>query len=121
VDFAIITINGQSIAEVTDNNAVVENVQEAAELLMNCIYQGTNRIILSESNLPPGFFDLKTKIAGGMLQKFSTYQGYLAIIGDFTKYSGKSLKDFIYESNKTGRVSFVSSRDEALEALLRVK
>jgi len=56
-----------------------------------------------------------------MLQKFSTYQGYLAIIGDFTKYSGKSLKDFIYESNKTGRVSFVSSRDEALEALLRVK
>jgi hypothetical protein len=51
------------------------------------------------------------------LQKFSTYGSRLAIIGDFSKYDSKSLRDFIYESNKTGRICFVGSQDEAVKAL----
>jgi len=47
------------------------------------------------------------------LQKFSTYNGRLAIIGDFSKYDSKSLKDFIFESNKGRRVNFVGTTDEA--------
>ncbi|MCG8570426.1 MAG: DUF4180 domain-containing protein [Spirochaetes bacterium] len=38
----------------------------------------------------------------------------MAIIGDFSIYSSKSLKDFIYESNKTGQVIFVDSLESAL-------
>jgi ABC-type branched-subunit amino acid transport system substrate-binding protein len=70
-----------------------------------------------EHNLPVEFFDLKTKLAGDILQKFSTYQGRLAIVGDFTKYESKSLRDFIYESNKARRINFVSTLEEAENAL----
>jgi hypothetical protein len=40
-------------------------------------------------------------------------------VGDFSKYSGKSLKDFIYESNKTGRINFVKDVNQAIEALMK--
>ena len=56
-------------------------------------------------------------IAGEILQKFSNYRVQLAIVGNFSKYSGKSLHDFIYESNKGGQIHFVNSVSEALVKL----
>ncbi len=100
-----------------ESDEILNNAQEAAELLMNCHYQGADSLIIREENLPAAFFDLKTGLAGDILQKFSTYQGRLAIIGDFSKYESKSLRDFIYESNKTGRINFVSTLQEAEDVL----
>ena len=101
----------QSIAEVT--GTFIQNPQEALELLINCAYQGAEKIIIHAHQLIPDFFDLKTGIAGEILQKVSTYQLRLAIVGDFSQYTSKSLQDFIFESNKMGRVSFVASVEEA--------
>ena len=106
-----------TIAYVQSDDIIMHDAQEAAELLMNCHYQGADSLIISEVNLPAEFFDLKNGLAGDILQKFSTYQGRLAIIGDFSKYESKSLKDFIYESNKQGRINFVSTLAEAEAAL----
>jgi hypothetical protein len=107
------------ILEVPDT-LIIRNAQDALELLMNGNYLGTRKIILLEENLQPDFFDLKTGLAGDILQKFSNYDGYVSIVGDYSKYTNKSLKDFIYESNKQGRVNFVSSKEEAI-AVLRGK
>ncbi len=41
----------------------------------------------------------------------------LAIIGDFSGYTSKPLKDFIYESNNGKDVFFVGSEQEAVERL----
>ncbi|UZR97524.1 DUF4180 domain-containing protein [Chondrinema litorale] len=99
------------------NDYKINGPQEAAELLMNCQYSGTNKVIILAEQLDAAFFDLKTRIAGEILQKFSTYDGFLAIVGDFSKFSSKSLQDFIYESNKFKRINFVSSQEEAIKAL----
>ena len=114
----VITHNDQKIAEIP-TAAILATAEEAAELLMNCHYAGTGKLIVHERNLVPEFFDLKTGIAGDILQKFSTYDGYLAIVGDFSKYTSKSLRDFIYESNKMGRIHFVGSHEEAITALTK--
>ena len=106
---------GQTLAEVT--GPPIQNPQEALETLINCAYQGTEKIIIHADQLMPDFFDLKTGIAGEILQKVSTYQLRLAIVGDFSQYSSKSLQDFIFESNKVGRVNFVASLEEAKEKL----
>ena len=60
---------------------------------------------------------IRTGMAGEILQKFSTYQVQLAIVGDFSEIISKSLKDFIYESNKMGRINFLPGREEALSRL----
>jgi hypothetical protein len=70
-----------------------------------------------EKNIHPDFFDLKTKIAGEILQKFSTYRVRLVIVGNFLNYESKSLKDFIFESNKGKAVNFLSTLEEALAKL----
>jgi hypothetical protein len=107
----------QKIAVIESQDIIFHNAEDAAELLMNCRYNDCESIIVNEANLPPAFFDLKTGLAGDILQKFSTYQGRLAIVGDFSKYESKSLKDFIYESNKQGRINFVGTIEEAEKAL----
>jgi hypothetical protein len=110
-------INGINVAGVTSESLVISNLQDALDLIGNCGYQGATKVIVQEKNITPAFFDLKTGIAGEVLQKISTYELSLAIVGDFSKYTSKSLRDFIYESNQGHRINFLSSVQEAKERL----
>ncbi|HCT31268.1 MAG TPA: DUF4180 domain-containing protein [Bacteroidales bacterium] len=106
-------LNGTFIASIDSNEIIINNVQDALDLMADCGYKGSRKIIIHSKNITPDFFDLKTRIAGDILQKFSTYNVDLAIIGDFSNPTSKSLRDFIYESNKIGKINFVDSVDEA--------
>lgn len=110
-------IKDTKIAEVISEANVINKVEDGIDLLGNLYYQGFDRIIIYEKNITPEFFDLKTGIAGEILQKFSNYRVQLAIAGDFTKYNSKSLNNFIYESNKGRLINFVSTLSEALGVL----
>jgi hypothetical protein len=113
-------VNGSQLAKLISDDIVIREIQDALDLIADAYYLGAWKIILMEKNIIPAFFDLKTGIAGDILQKFSTYKVYLAIVGDFSKYPGKRIKDFIYESNKHGRINFVNSMDEAIERLINI-
>lgn len=115
----LLEIDGAYIAEIISDKIEIRDVQDALDLMADCNYQGARNIIINKKNITPGFFDLKTGIAGEILQKFSTYKVKLAIVGNFSEYTSKSLKDFIYESNNSGRVSFVSSVNEAKEKIVK--
>ncbi len=82
---------------------------------------GCDRIILNKSLVSKSFFDLKTRLAGEILQKFINYRVKLAIVGDFSVYSSKSLKDFIYESNNGKDIFFLPTEEQAIEKLSRLK
>lgn len=110
-------LNNTKIAEVTSDEAIISTTQDGLDLLGNLYYQGFDSIVIYEKNIVSDFFDLKSGIAGEILQKFSTYRVRLAIVGDFSKYTSKSLKNFIYESNKSRQVNFVNSTTEALKIL----
>ncbi len=97
-------------------NSRVNTAQEALELLMDCHYNGNcNRVIIYVESLSPEFFNLSTGLAGDILQKFSNYDGYLSIVGDFSRFESRSLKDFMRESNRQGRILFLSDLDEAIK------
>lgn len=103
------------IAEIISDKNLTNSSQDGLDLLGNIYYQDFDKIIIHEKNITPDFFDLKTKIAGEILQKFSNYRVRLAIVGDFSKYQSKSIKEFIFESNKGKQVGFVNSVEMALE------
>ncbi len=115
----VIDIEGNSVAEVVSDGIEIRNTDDALDIMGSCSYQGAGSIVIHERNIVPEFFDLRTGIAGEILQKFSTYGMRLAIVGNFSKYTSKSLRDFIYESNKVGRINFVSSMEEARAALAK--
>lgn len=101
------------IAEVLSETVIIRDLDDAIDLLGNCSYQGASRVILHEIHLTPEFFDLKTRLAGEILQKFSNYRMQLAIVGNFGKYTSKSLRDFIYECNNGSLIRFASTIEEA--------
>ncbi len=105
------------IAEIHSDGLIIGNIEDALNVLGDAYYQGYDGIILYERNITPNFFDLKTRIAGEILQKFSNYRMRLVIIGDFSKYKSQSLTNFISESNKGKQVNFVASLSEALGRL----
>lgn len=110
-------LKGIKIAEIITNDIVLKTTEDGLDLLGNLYYQGFDKIIIHEKNITADFFDLKTKIAGDILQKFTQYRMPLAIVGDFSKFESKSLSDFIFESNKGKHINFVTSQLEALKAL----
>ena len=117
MNIEIHTINDTRIAEVISDEHMITSLEDATDLIGNLYYQEADKVILHEKAIAPAFFDLKNKLAGGILQKFSNYRMRLAIVGDFGRYPGKALGDFIRESNKGGQINFVSSRAEAISAL----
>jgi hypothetical protein len=118
-DINLLDFNGIQIAELTANEIIIHCTQDALDIMGNCTFNGIHKIIIHQHQLVAEFFDLKTGIAGDILQKFSTYRVQLAIVGDFSKYTSKSLRDFIMESNKHGWINFVVSVEEAMNKLTK--
>ncbi|MDO5106294.1 DUF4180 domain-containing protein [Capnocytophaga sp.] len=106
--------NDSKIAEILSEKVILASVDDALDLIGNLSYQGFAQIIIHEKNITTDFFDLKTKIAGDILQKFTQYQIPLVIVGDFSKYESKSLNDFIFESNKGKQINFMTSISDFL-------
>lgn len=110
----------KEIAIVSSNEKIITDTQSALDLVMTVKYEtGTNKIIMEKRNIADEFFVLSSGMAGEILQKFINYHIKIAIYGDYSKYTSKPLKDFIYESNKGKDVFFVSTLDEAVEMLTR--
>ena len=119
MNIQILEQRDNKFALIRSNGIVLNNADDALDILGNSDYQGASRIIIHEENINPAFFDLKTRIAGEILQKFSTYRKHLAIVGNFSKFKSKSLQDFIRESNRTGRIYFTETVEQAIEKLNR--
>lgn len=104
--------------EQTGSELLLHDAQSAMDLIGNAwSIEGCKKLIVKKEAVSEEFFDLKTRIAGEALQKFSNYRFRLAIVGDFSGYTSKSLKDFIYESNKGRVIHFVSTMEDAVAAL----
>ena len=110
-------LNNKKVAEVMPGNSV-SSAEEILDLIVETGYQDCIALILHSDSLHEDFFDLKTGLAGEILQKFSNYRMKLSIIGDFSAYESKSLQDFIRESNRARTISFVKSLDEAFSRLV---
>lgn len=114
--------NGATIALVEAEETLVSDVQSALDLMTTVRYEtGADCLALPKAALDERFFVLSSGLAGDILQKFVNYQMKLAIYGDFSGYTSKPLRDFIYESNQGNHVCFVSTQSEAIEKLSRMK
>ncbi|MDM5277637.1 DUF4180 domain-containing protein [Paenibacillus silvae] len=114
--------NGVTIAYVTGSEQLITDVQSAIDLMATVRYEvDCHRIIVNKAGVCEEFFDLKTRLAGEVLQKFINYQTKIAIVGDFSSYTSKSLKDFIYESNNGNDIFFLPDEQQAVEKLSSLK
>ena len=62
---------------------------------------------MNQSIFSEAFFDLKTRLAGEILQKYINYHVKVAIIGDFSVYRAKACK-ISYMNAIRGTTSFLA-------------
>jgi hypothetical protein len=110
-------IQGLQVAEIISDAILIQTAADGLDLLGNLYYQGFEKIVLRASNISPNFFDLKSGMAGEILQKFSNYRMQLAVLGDFSNHDSQALQAFIAESNRGRLVQFTSNLTEALNGL----
>ena len=109
--------NGFAVA-ISSDSIIIVDVDSALDLLMSAKYEaGTKYIVVDKKNIIEDFFILSSGLAGEILQKFINYGGKIAIYGDFSHYTSKPLKDFIFESNKGKDVFFVATKEEAIQKI----
>lgn len=109
------------IAVLSDNSKLIADVDSALDVLMSAKYEaGTNYIVVDKKQIAEDFFVLSSVLAGEILQKYINYDGKLAIFGDFSHYTSKPLKDFIYESNKGKNIFFTATKDEAIQKITEI-
>lgn len=109
-----ITGNGKKTAVLLPGSGLISGADDILDLIAEVSLNESNKLVIHRDSLHPDFFDLKTKMAGEILQKFSNYRMKLAIVGDFSSVKSRSLNDFIRESNRMGIVTFVDSLESAV-------
>lgn len=111
-------MNNIPVAVVNSSESILTDTQPALDLIMSVTYETEcNRIAINKEAITEDFFILSTRLAGEILQKFINYGIKFAIYGDFSGYTSKPLKDFIYECNNGKDIFFASDVNDAASRL----
>jgi hypothetical protein len=93
----------------------IDAVADIATALGASIDQGG--LMLDESELGGDFFDLRTGLAGEVLQKFTQYRALLAIVIPDSNAHGSRFGELIFEHRTHRNVRFFSSEQLARQWL----
>ncbi|UUY04411.1 DUF4180 domain-containing protein [Svornostia abyssi] len=71
-------------------------------------------IAVPVARLDPAFFDLRSGLAGEVVQTLANYRVGLALVGDVTEHvaGSRALGDFVRESNRGRQLWFVTDEAE---------
>ncbi|WP_077610335.1 DUF4180 domain-containing protein [Clostridium sp. Marseille-P2415] len=121
MDVKIIIRNSIPVAWIQSEYPLIKDVPSALDLIATVKYEtGSDCMVLYKAAITEDFFKLSTCLAGEILQKFINYGIKIAIVGDFSGYTGKPFKDFMYECNHGKDFFFVGTVDEGIEKLSSV-
>jgi len=88
--------------------------RSASDILGEVFGAGANFAVMPVARLDPAFFQLRTGVAGEIMQKFVNYGIRLAIIGDISALvaASKPLHDLVYEMSQGSTIWFLTTREQ---------
>lgn len=94
-----------------DSGIAIRSFPDITDAIGACF--GARGFILTEADLAPEFFDLRTRLAGEMFQKFINYKVRVAIVLADPAAYGERFTELAYEHASHDFIRFVRSMDEA--------
>lgn len=93
---------------------VIATERDATDIIGDAFSADVTLVVLPVARLAEGFFQLSTRMAGDIIQKFVNYGFQVVILGDISLQvaASNALRDYVYESNLGRQVWFVSRREE---------
>jgi len=107
-------VHGVRILEVAPEGPVLRTDRDAVALIGDALGYQATLVLLPIARLGDDFFDLSTRIAGDLFQKFVNYRMRLVIVGDMSSRvaASTSLRDFVREANRGTQIWFVNNASE---------
>ncbi|WP_067499180.1 DUF4180 domain-containing protein [Actinoplanes sp. TFC3] len=99
----------------------VATEQDALDLI-GATFLSAEIVAVPAQRLDPKFFELGTRFAGEVMQKFVNYKLRLAIIGDISDHlqASSALRALVHESNQSDHVWFLADLDALDERIRQV-
>lgn len=108
----------EDIAIINSQEVLIKDAASAMDFMMTVKYEtNCSKIAFNKEAIVNDFFILSKGLAGEILQKFINYRMKFAIYGDYSHYTSKPLRDFMYESNKGKDIFFAKTQEEAIKML----
>jgi hypothetical protein len=105
-----------TILNASDSGIFICSFTDISKALGACI--DARGILLTENDLSPEFFDLRSGLAGELFQKFTNYRLRIAIVLQNPKAYGERFSELAFEHRSHNLIRFTSSNDEAKAWLL---
>jgi uncharacterized protein DUF4180 len=115
----IYELHAAHVLECVPDGTKLRTYQDAVDLIGKTFENRATLIVIPVECLDDEFFQLKTRIAGELIQKFVQYRRRLVILGDISGFLAESsaLRAFVAESNRGKDVWFVASLHDLEERL----
>jgi Domain of unknown function (DUF4180) len=117
------TMSGVEVLLCASNGKKLTSESDALDLLGEAMQHGAELVLVPAERFADDFFQLRTRLAGQIIQKFVQYRRRLVIFGDISRYVSQSnaFRDFVYEANRGDHVWFITSLQELDERLKRAQ
>jgi len=90
----------------------IEREEHAVALVGVCGEYSVERILLYAANFSENFFDLKSGLAGAILQKFANYHLKVAVVIPSELIQGR-FKEYILEANRGNQFRAFQDKNDA--------
>ncbi|HXK33270.1 MAG TPA: DUF4180 domain-containing protein [Dehalococcoidia bacterium] len=100
---------------------VIETADGARPLIEEAMSEGARLIAVPADRLGAAFFDLRTGVAGEVLQKMVNYGFQFAVVGDVSSHAAASnaFRDLVVEAGRGRDLFFVTELDALTARLAR--
>lgn len=117
------TIHDVQVLVCATDGEKLKSERDGLDLIGDAMSSRAGLVVVPVERLTEDFFQLKTGLAGQIMQKFVTYRLRLVILGDISEYVAQSraLRDFVYETNRGNQVWFLADLQELSERLKRTQ
>ena len=111
---SFIELNGVTVYKVSASGPELRTAGDAVDLMGAAAEHRAAWIAIPVERLGDDFFELRTRIAGEIIQKFAMYGAHVAIVGDISQRvaASRSLAGLVAESNRGKDLWFVDSLEE---------
>lgn len=101
---------GVPIVECVD---AIASVDDALGLISACIERDSQRLLIDARCLPEAFFDLRSRFAGELIQKFENYRLRLAVVFAPDTKRSERFEQFLAEARRGRGFRAFTAREDA--------
>lgn len=113
------TIHDVPVLMCAPEGETIGTVRDALDLIGDAGYQGAQWVVIPAGRFDEAFFQLSSRIAGEIIQKFVQYRMGIVVLGDISRHTAASsaLRDFVRECNRGRQTWFLADVEELGERL----